>query len=155
MATRWNYRGDINLAHGGYFWKEDGQDDYVLCVDITPCSAAGGPDNVYHIGVGIIYLPTDKAKRKSALDCCGWLQVEPDGTPLDRDGRPLPSRVARAALVDAFKAYHGVEVDEVNIVRIGPKDPDAYGWCADNEPDFVLRSDAKLENFVRRELLHR
>ena len=48
---RWNYNGDINLREGGFFWREDGQDDYVLAVRVTPCSHAGGPCNLFVAGL--------------------------------------------------------------------------------------------------------
>ena len=41
---RWNYSGDMSLEHGGFFWREDGSEDYVLAVEVTPCSDAGWSD---------------------------------------------------------------------------------------------------------------
>src|ERR1700685_3511801 len=69
MAKRWHYMGDINLEYGGYFWREDGADDYVLCVRVTPCSDAGGPNNLFWIEQGSIYM--DATKRQQCLSVIG------------------------------------------------------------------------------------
>ena len=141
MAKRWNYCGDVNIEHGGYFWKEDGADDYVLCVRVTPCSDAGGPGNMFWIEQGSVYLPADEAKRKSALSCCGWDNVD---------------KPSRATLVDAFMAYQGIEPDcyaGSTTVRIGPKQECRFEWNPKMEIDVQLRGNASLERYVRKEFL--
>jgi hypothetical protein len=138
--TQWNYCGDINIEHGGYFWREDGADDYVLCVRVTPCSDAGGPDNMFWIEHGSIYLPDDAEKRKRALDCCGWIDDAATTT--------------RAQLVDAFLAYYGSDTDAQTVVRVGPKQDGRREWNDETQPDKVLRSNASLENYVRNNFLN-
>jgi hypothetical protein len=134
---RWNYCGDVDLRYGGFFWKEDGAKDYVLCVDVIPCSDGGGADNRFVIEYGSIYLPIDDAaKLKSALDTIG-ATIE---------------TATRVDIVYAFKAYHGIDDRESRCVQIGKaEDVERNGW--NPEPDYVLRSDAKLKNFVKREFL--
>jgi hypothetical protein len=141
MAKRWHYSGDINLEHGGYFWKEDGADDYVLAVRVTPCNDAGGLDNMYWVEQGSIYLPNDSEKRKRALDCCGWINTD---------------KPSRAMLIDAFLAYQGMEPDCVagtTIVSIGKPEEGRSGWNDRTVPDVQLRRNATLRNYVRREFL--
>ena len=138
MANHWEYSGDVNLECGGFFWQESGDLDYVYCVDVTPCSDGGGPDNLFNIRKGSIYLPKDEAKLKSALDCCGY-DLE---------------TATRRDIVDASMAYHGMEDDINIIVRIGKPDEfsgSSSGW--NPEPDVILRSNAKLKNYVSREFL--
>lgn len=140
-AHKWNYNGDINLRYGGFWWKEDDADDYVLAVRVTPCSDAGGPDNLYHIEQGSIYMPIDAAKRHSALQACGY---EKEETP------------SRSMLVDAFIAYHGIERDAFNgetVIQIGKhkEDTKREGWSP--EPDVILRGNASLERYIRENFL--
>ena len=65
--TKWNYNGDMGLEYGGFYWREDGADDYVLAVRVTPCSDAGGPDNLFHIESGSIYIGTDPDRARCAV----------------------------------------------------------------------------------------
>lgn len=138
---RWRYNGDINLQYGGFWWKEDGAEDYVLAVRVTPCSDAGGPDNLYCIEQGSIYMPTDPAKRHSALQVCGYENEE---------------KPSRDMLVDAFIAYGGIEHSAMNgetVVQIGKRKDTCGngGWSP--EPDVILRGNASLERYVRANFL--
>jgi hypothetical protein len=140
MTQRWNYNGDINLEHGGLFWREDGADDYVLAVRVTPCSEAGGPNNLFHIEQGSVYLPNDSAKRNQALNVIG--QTLENAT--------------RRDLVESFVAYHGIDRDCRNgeqVIQIGKPETDlrSDGWSP--KPDITLRGNASLANYVRREIL--
>jgi hypothetical protein len=129
----WNYSGDINLEYGGLFWREDGADDYVCAVEVTPCSEAGGPNNAWWVEEGTIYLPTDQDKRKRALDCIG-ANVE---------------TATRAELVEACRAYAGIERDRSVTLCIG-KLEDSRERVS---PDVTLRGNASLERYVKREFL--
>lgn len=137
---KWNFNGDVNLEYGGFFWREDGADDYVCAVCVTPCVNGGGPDNLFHIEQGSLYMPADPAKRKSALSTCGY------------ENEPNPSR---SMLVDAFMAYGGIERATFNgeqVVQIGKKQElEREGW--NPEPDHVLRGNASLEKFVKANFL--
>lgn len=131
---KWHYLGDIDIRHGGFYWQESGYDDHVYCVRVTPCSDAGGPDNLWHIESGSIYIPQDKP---APLDIIG---VEPD-------------KATRFDIAYAWFAYRGMDTDSQTFVRIGKQDEYAgpNGW--NPEPDVVLRGNAKLRNYVRREFL--
>lgn len=142
MAKRWNYCGDINLRYGGFFWQESGYADHVYCVDVIPCSDMGGPDNLFIIEKGSIYLPLEDAERvKSALDVIGMTSDE----------------AKRFDLIYAFKAYGGQDVDCRETVQIGKRDEfydyDRGGFDMP-EIDRQLRANAKLKNYVRREFLN-
>ncbi len=141
MASEWNYNGDVNIRYGGYFWKEDGSDDYVLAVRITPCSDAGGPDNQFWIEQGSIFLG-DSARQVDSLDVIG-VSV---------------SEATRRDYVDAALACHGIERDSWNgeqTLQIGAKAGDAsHGWRGFTDgPDIILRGNAKLRRFIEREYL--
>lgn len=136
--TKWNYNGDIGLEYGGFYWREDGADDYVLAVRVTPCSDAGGPDNLFHIESGSIYIGTDPKRRASALDCIG--QTPDDST--------------REDVVYALMAYGGIERDWEQVIRIGKDESD---YCGSNgwnpEPDTGLRKGTDLRKYVERNCL--
>ena len=134
----WQYRGDVNLSEGGYFWREDGADDYVVVVEIIPCSAAGGPDNLFWINEGSIYITPERAK--TALEGV----YEPDHEP------------TRADIVDAIMGHYGMERDIETTLRIGKPEPDPDCWRFDSanfEVDVVLRGGSSLERWVKRECL--
>lgn len=150
MADKWNYTGDMNIENGGLFWKGESSDDYVEVVEVTPCSDAGGPDNLFHVATGTLYMPHDK--RQDALDTCGYKLV--DGGILDCTGEvhPLDTLHGQTLLVDAFRGSHGIERDSETVVRIGPVDEYSGGVNGWNpEPDTILRADAKLRNYLRKE----
>jgi hypothetical protein len=131
---RWKYSGDVSIEHGGLFWREDGADDYVLAVCVSPCSDAGGPTNMFWIEVGSIYMPTDADKRKRALDCIGASSDKP----------------ARAELVHAFHAYSGIDADSRHTVQIGKPDPYHSREWGGAEVTDQLRGNATLARFVRK-----
>lgn len=138
---RWNYEGDVSLEHGGFYWREMGLADCVDAVRVTPASDGDGPDNVFEITSASISLSPgrDGEHLKGALSCCGIESANP----------------SRAELVSAFFHYRGLETESVFVVRIGPPDPfwRGNGEAWNPSPDRVLRSDADLANFVRREFL--
>ena len=144
MTRIWHYNGDINLEHGGFYWQEPddtGTADHVYVVDVTPCSDAGGPDNLFYIEKGSIYIGTDSERIKSALACaCG------DET---------PETVSRGELVYALKAYGGIETDWSGAIQIGKaEEPTGRGGGWSPEPWRILRGNTKLHKFVEREFLN-
>lgn len=134
--TKWHYMGDRDLECGGFYWREDGAEDYVIAVQVTPCSDAGGPDNLFYVEEGPIYLNPDKAA--DVLSVIGM----------------TPEEATRADIVYATLAYSGIERDSEAVVRIG-KDQSDYcrggGW--NPEPTDILRGNASLRRWVQREFL--
>lgn len=140
-GKRWNYSGDINVEEGGFYWKEDGADDYVLAVRVTPCADAGGPSNLFWIESGSVYLG-DKVKQDSSLSIIG---VE-------------PGEATRRDYVEAALAYGGVEPDYYNgrlVVQIGkPQEAsDSWQWGGAGDVDVQLRGNASLARYIRAEFL--
>lgn len=134
----WNYNGDMGLEYGGFYWKENGWDDYVLAVEVVPCSDAGGPDNLFYIDSGSIFICEDKLD--SALDTIGMTRAE----------------ASRADIVFAMKAYHGIESDWSRVIRLGKDESDYMrgggGW--NPTPDIILRRNTNLRKYVEREMLN-
>jgi len=137
----WHYHGDVDLRHGGLFWREDGDDEQVWIVRVIPCSDAGGPDNLFHVQAGHLYLGDDASMHRAALTCCG----------------SDPENFTREELVLAVEAYDGqaFNPDEERVVRIGTPDPFWSGRGENPEPNTVLRSNVSLRKFVTREFLHK
>lgn len=148
-SRRWNYSGDINLEYGGLFWREDGSEDYVCAVRVTPCSDAGGPSNKFHIEHGSIFLwnPGDK-QRESALECIGSNSAKL---------ATLAPRHARAALVEAVCAYAGLDGPDQAVVQVGAKVDsfwsDRRGDAWNPGPDHILRANASLRRFIRSQFM--
>jgi hypothetical protein len=135
---KWNYNGDMNLEEGGFYWREADADDYVLAVRVTPCSDAGGPDNLFHIESGSIYIGDNPDRIASALDVIG--QTPDDST--------------REDIVYALMAYAGIDGGSETVLRFG-KDESDYcrggGW--NPAPDNVLRRNTDLRRYVERNFL--
>lgn len=151
MTARWNYTGDINLENGGLFWCEDGYADYVLAVRVTPVSDAGGPDNVFLVESGSIYLPEDKAP--AALETCGYSLRNREIVDCTGAAFPLASGAGRLLMVDAFCAYHGLDVDSSELLQLGRRDEFCRSGGWDPNPDRILRGNTSLLRYVRREFL--
>lgn len=136
MRNGWKYSGDLNLECGGFYWREHGEPDSVEAIRVTPCSDAGGPDNLFHFEFGSIYMPEDKL-----ADALSTIGMEPDKA--DRD-----------SIIYAFQAYSGLERDAMGgerVIRIGPDESDyarSNGW--NPEPDFILRAGTDLRKWVER-----
>ena len=134
--SKWQYIGDVNLECGGFYWREDGADDYVLAVDITPCSDAGGPDNLFHIAHGSIFVGNDSAIISSALDTIG----------------ETIESASRLDIVYAMRAYRGLDGPDEYVVQIGKaQESSCNGW--NPAPDKILRSNASLRRYVERNFL--
>ena len=132
----WSYNGDCNLRNGGFYWKEDGADDYVLAVDITPCADGGGADNLFHIADGSIFIGDDPARIASALNIIG----------------ETIETASREDIVYAMRAYCGLDGPSESVVRIGKEQESSpNGW--NPEPDTILRGNASLRKYIERNYL--
>lgn len=141
--AKWVYRGDVNIEFGGMFILDEGDADTVEAVEVVPCSDAGGPDNLYWITKGSIYMPTDEKQRKEVLAMVGWYDEE-----------VADAVQTRACLIDGFNAYHGIEADIRVVVQIGKRDPfydyDSGGFSMP-EVDYQLHGNTSLRKWVQRE----
>lgn len=152
--AKWVYHGDRNIENGGMFFKDEGDEDFILVVDVTPASDGGGPDNLFLVEVGSVFMPTALEKVRAAASVCGY-EIADDKSMSDHSGDTFEfqSPEWRMRMLDAWKAYHGVERDSTWIVRVGK--PDKYArpgsFLANMEPDFILRSNVNLAKFIKGE----
>lgn len=135
MAKRWHYIGDINIRYGGTYYKESGWHDHVYYVDVIPCDCAGGPENLFWIESGSIYLGNARVNG-SAIECCGMAGP--------------PSIIE---LADCVKIHGGgTDGDSTEVVRIGKHEDAGCGFHMP-EIDTILRSNASLRRYVERNYL--
>ncbi len=165
MLNKWNYSGDGNLEHGGFYWRQDNaKDNWAYCVEVVGSSAFGGPDNIYLVQDGIIYIPDDDKGLQDCLDVCGYKLVEymrQDRAGVQsivkkiHDGAggvfPLDSEHGKDLLIDAVKASKGVETDKHDVVQVGQLAPDADDYAF--EPTVIIHGNNDLRNYIERTYL--
>ena len=132
MARKWNYRGDMNLENGGYFWRVSDFNNSVEAIEIIPESVCGGPDNVFMIVKGDIYMPADKMKE--AFEVCGY-DYEESSANMDMK-------------VDAFMSHSGIQSDESETIQIGVDDP--YRQRDSEWNPERISGNWKLANYVKK-----
>lgn len=129
--STWNYCGDVDIWHGGFYWQESGYDDHVYAVEIIPESHIGGRDNVALVQWGSIFIGDDIARHKSALDGCGY-----------------PYETAtRVQLVESMFAYAGLDDSDTRLIQIG-KDPEDMPRDSFGDIDILLHGNTRLKQYV-------
>ena len=72
--TGWHYFGDINIEHGGRFWRwTDENRTSAECIEVA--SFDDDPESLLRICEGEVALPTDQKEIDSVLSTCGWSAV--------------------------------------------------------------------------------
>ncbi len=142
MTKKWRYEGDVNLECGGTFYKNDLknwiENDYVEVVAVAPCSDAGGPDNCFWIERNTVI------RKKDTVSVFGFswdedLLISSSGDVLDN-----PELV----LQEACFAYGSYDREHCEMIQIG-KSEKVEGF----NPDYVLRGNCTLENYVKQKFL--
>lgn len=144
MKTQFTYSGDVNAEHGGMFYSVANlQYRYADVYRITPCSDAGGPDNLFWIESLTVNLP-DRAELRSAA-CPAF---EYSGVSQETLDRMTPVQRDRFAIECAVSTGHRIDVDVRCTVQIGPAEP-ARREFGDVKPDVVLRAGSLIRNYCR------
>ena len=158
--VRYKYCGDVNIEHGGYFYsiQKNACNEEISWVDavrVVPCSDAGAQDNCFWIEelTIIVHDVTDTSKIKNIISCCGWA-LDSGGNIIDEHQgtvvAQLSSRAYRSAIVEACIGYGSYDINSTICVSIGKPDGD----CQDPvKPDLILRGNASLERYVRKNFL--
>lgn len=150
---RWQYVGDMNIEHGGFFWRcLDWKHGFVEAVRVMPCSDAGAQDNCYWVETLTVILPGDK-ELPVVLRVCGFeleagtgAIVDPGrGTEIAKAG----TEAYRAAIVEACVAHGSYDIEQSTCISIGAPDPE-YSGSEPVEPDIVLRANRSLKRYVRK-----
>jgi len=158
-TTEWLYTGDIDLAQGGTFFKPIDDDNQIRAVQVTPCSVAGGPDNLFLIEDGYLHAGGID-EWQSALDVCGYTLKFFNGSAQIWDGstyNAVGNPEGATLLTDAVLGAKGFDDRQQTVIQIGKEDPfydyDRKGgaWCP--EPDFVLHGNTRLHRYVAKHFL--
>lgn len=149
------YQGHLNVENGGYWIKLDKQDwkyGYLSAVRVTPCSDAGAQDNAYWIEELTVSIPDTKEELSGIVDTCGWMIMQEDGS-IETRGTILKKNTSayRLAVANACIVYGKYDIRRFETVQIGKHDMDHSDDVV--QPDTILRSNASLENYVRREFV--
>lgn len=150
----YRYQGDVSLRHGGYYFsvgKEETKYGYSSVVRVTPCSDAGGPDNLFWVETLLVNIPSveDRAKNKM-LDYVDMSEEKLKAmTPAQRF----------AELVYACMAYGCYSREDTGrpsnqTVQIGPKD-EFYSGHEEIPVDVQLRAGSSLRNWLKKTHLKR
>lgn len=152
------YSGDINVEHGGVWFKIDPRDwdEYGYCsaVRVTPCSDAGLQENAWWIEELTIIKPRSETELSGILNTCGWMIYTESGDIIASGNGEVLAKKGTAAfrriVAEATLGYGLYDVTGSETVQIG-READGSGERV--TPDTVLRSNASLERYVRREHL--
>lgn len=147
------YSGDVNIQNGGYFFSlGDWQDGYADVVRVMPCSEGGGQDNCFWVEELTVHVPDDLSQT---LLCLG-LALDAQGNIVEKSRHNIvaaPGTEAfQSVVIDACVAHGNYDQDSSLCVSIGKPDP-SYSGIDPVTPDLVLRSDASLDRYVRKNFL--
>lgn len=68
----WKWIGDRDYEAGGAWIRPVPEHGYADAVRITPCSDAGGPDNLFWVEVLTIFGMDEAEKREKVIKSVGW-----------------------------------------------------------------------------------
>lgn len=178
MAKRWFYSGDADIENGGFFYDLSNFDDlgYAQAVRVTPCSDAGGPDNVFWVemlsvntgdkdAIRLAYsgvgddVQTRRAHRTLHHDPnLGSLNklIERIEQALDccgwdrqlKEWDALTWAQKRHVVVDACVSYGHYDQESSEMVSLG-KPEFTRNREGEWKPDKVLRASASLRNYAK------
>lgn len=143
----WKYQGDVNLEHGGYFFrvgKDESRYQYSSVVRVTPCSDADGPDNLFWVETLTVNLPDKELRAKNGMLSCVGMDEETLAS--------LTPAKRFAELVYASLAYGCYDQESNKTVQIGPKD-EFYSGHEEIPVDVQLRAGSSLHNWVKKTYL--
>lgn len=147
MATRWRYFGDVHLSEGGVFLRiePDGlANNYADAVRVTPCSDAGGPDNMWWVEALTVLLPEQKDPDFArVLDSCGMTKV-PGGSALQR-AYALAEMCVQYGRYDPANCFPNASSETVQIGAISAFDKERK---EEIRATVVLHGNASLRKYV-------
>lgn len=137
---RWFRFGDLNMENGGGFYSFEGWPHYIDIIRVTPCSDAGGPDNQFWIERGSLFMERSKEDFERALAMIGMDDAD--------EWRRLSRATKRHAKTQAVLGYYGMDRDSHWTIQIGAKAEPCSSSFTTLIPDYVLRGNCSLENYI-------
>lgn len=114
---------------------------YADVVRLTPCSDAGGPDNIYWLECLTVFGLNDPDRLRYASECCGWeVNTKPRTI---RDWVTLADAMMSYGYYDQANTYPRASNE---IVQVGPDD----GGNENIAPSVRLRANANLMRYMRK-----
>lgn len=148
------YSGDVNIEYGGTWYKIDptGWDEYGYCsaIRVTPCSDAGAQSNAWWIEELTVIKPNPDEVR-DILNASGFYIDENGAIVSCYAGDILAEKGTaqfRWVMAECCVSYGRYDIDRSETVQIGRKAEETDEHA--EEPDTVLRADASLERYVKR-----
>lgn len=152
MSRHFHYNGDVNIEHGGTYYALDTfKYDYVDAVRVTPCSDAGGPDNVFWVEtVTIILRDPDSEQAKRALDSCGPGLDEYNKLSKSHRRHALTLALLSYGCYDKVEYFNDLQGNPNPVVQVGPKQGHASKEFGSVKVEVVLKDRPNaLRNYVR------
>lgn len=144
---RWFYHGDVNVAHGGFWYRLDGwEHGYFDAVRVTSCSDAGAQGNAWWVEALTGIVPRDEVELGRVLSCCGY---DLDGFSKAQQRHMIVDACIAYGLYDPANCFPGSHCETVQIGEVADS-----GRDLDASPTVILRANASLERYVRREFLN-
>lgn len=109
MSKRIFYTGDVSIEYGGTYYSIDTLEwGYVGAIRITPCSDAGGPDNVFWVERLTVNMRGGDALANIRATC---------GVPHN-----LKGATSKHADIEAHIYYGAYDYENLATLQIGPDD---------------------------------
>jgi hypothetical protein len=144
---RWFYSGDLDIQNGGTFYNLDNWPHYVDAWRVSPCSDAGGPDNVFWLEELTVNVDPKMVnhggRMESALRLIGVSDDEFNALSVNRQ---------RHVIVGAYLAYGLYDQCSSRVVMVGPRPDELWesrGGFEMPGVDTTLRSNVDLKKWLR------
>lgn len=151
MGKRWKYMGDVNLEYGGTFYDfSNWKYGYVDAIEVIDLDSACGFRGAVMVEPITINVERSPEQLKKALSGIGAAFV--DNGDINDNGRIIRKGTAafRFILAYACQSYGYKDCDPHTCLQLEADGPMEFeGWRAEKR----LRSNASLENYVRKHFL--
>lgn len=146
---KWHYSGDVSIEYGGQFFHagdiQDG-DDLVRCISVQ----RSGVSNQWVIRAGQVFLGQDGERllpKEKLAEEFGWALD-------DLETRSAGHTLLRVLQVEQVYSNWGFEEGHQIILQLGKNyDPLASESDRYPEPDYILQHNARVENWLRNNIL--
>jgi hypothetical protein len=158
---KFKYSGDINVEHGGVWYKLNRKDwdsyGYCSAIRVTPCSDGGAQDNAWWVEELTVLKPEKESELKSILETCGWF-IDPETGDIVSTYRAdtvakKGTAAFRWAIADSCVGYGRYDIINSETVQIGKKPEGKRPYWEQAEPSIILRANSSLERYVRNNFL--
>lgn len=148
---KWHYSGDVSIEYGGLFLHAgdiqeslQGKDDRVRCIEVM----ARNFSNQWSVYAGLIWTGNHGARLLSKEQLADAWSISLD----ELQARSAGQTWMRVYQVEDCFRTHGMEMDHVLHLQVG-KTYDGQEADRIAEPDHILQHNARIENWLRNNIL--